>query len=181
MGTVIQEAIILWCHWQPQDFYIHGIDTHKTVGCLSEHPWGICQTTWSSGCAVHTVCLFNKQPLYNIFPIYTSPFLVMQILFCGDSKLTMKMETAHSFDTRTIQSTSTHHHHHKTGSITPWDSHDSVQPFHLSNIQTLSTVVSEHVLHVHTYTHTSCTFWSCLITAICTVDITITNSSMWNA
>jgi len=60
--------------------------TCETVGCLSEHPWGICQTTWSSECMVHTVCLFNKQPLSNIFSIYTSPFLVMQILFCGDSK-----------------------------------------------------------------------------------------------
>ena len=61
------------------------------------------------------------------------------------------METAHSSDTRTIQSTSTHHHHRKTGSTTPLDSHDSVQPFHLSNIQSLSIVVSEHVLHEHTY------------------------------
>jgi len=87
MGTVIQEAITMWCHWQPQDFYIHGTDTHETVGCLSEHPCDICQTTWSSGCAVHTVCLFNKQPLSNIFSIYTSPYLVMQILFCGDSKV----------------------------------------------------------------------------------------------
>jgi len=55
--------------------------TRETVGCLSEHPWGICQTTWSSVCVVDTVCLFNKQPLSNIFSIYTS------ILFCGDSKV----------------------------------------------------------------------------------------------
>ena len=63
----------------------------------------------------------------------------------------MKMETAHSSDTQTIQSTSTHHHHRKTGSTTPWDSHDSVQTFHLSNIQKLSTAVSEYVLHEQTY------------------------------
>jgi hypothetical protein len=72
MSMTTTELPHMW-YWQ----------TRETVGCLSEHPWGIYQTT----CMVHTVCLFNKQPLSNIFSIYTSPFLVMQIPFCGDSKV----------------------------------------------------------------------------------------------
>ena len=123
----------------------------------------------------------TNNPYLTSSPFTHHPSWWCKSCFVVTAKLTMKMETAHSSDTRTIQSTSTHHHHRKTGSTTPWDSRDSAQPFHLSNIQTLSIVVSEHVLHEHTNTHTSCTFWSCLITAICTVFITITNSSMWNA
>jgi hypothetical protein len=38
--------------------------TRETVGYLSKQPWGICQITWTLCCAVHTVRLFIKQPLY---------------------------------------------------------------------------------------------------------------------
>jgi hypothetical protein len=56
-GHRCTKAITLWLHSQPQDFYRW---TREPVGCLSEQPWGICRITWSSCCAVHTVCLFIK-------------------------------------------------------------------------------------------------------------------------
>jgi hypothetical protein len=62
----------------------------------------------------------------------------------------MKKETAHSSDTVTTESTSTRYHP-KTGSTSPRDSHESVKSFHLSNIQTLSRAVAEHVLYKNTY------------------------------
>jgi len=40
------------------------IIVRETVGCLSQQPRDTCRMTWSSFCAVRTVRLFIKQPLY---------------------------------------------------------------------------------------------------------------------
>jgi hypothetical protein len=37
------------------------------MGFLSQQPWGMFRITWSLCCAVRTICLFIKQPLYILY------------------------------------------------------------------------------------------------------------------